>query len=73
MVSIRYLPPVWKKLVQCEWFRRFTWKERLQIFFGYRVRLTMKMATEHSPGRYQADLTLVTCKDIDPKDIRKIE
>jgi len=52
------LPPRYKFQVACDWTRRFGWRERFKILFGYRAVIILRMTTEHHTGKFEADLHL---------------
>lgn len=54
------VPIKFKKIMRADFFRKFTWKERLQILLGYRAVITFRVMTEHSPGRFQTECNLST-------------
>lgn len=64
----RVLPPSYKFLITENFFRYFTWKERLQILIGYRALIKLQMCVEHSPGKHQSSLELETSKELTPPD-----
>lgn len=48
----RPLPEAHKHLMKIDWFRRFTFLERLQIFFGYNLVVLCRVKLPHAPGRF---------------------
>lgn len=54
------LPPQFKELMQVEFHREFTRKERLQILCGYTADIKMGVACQHNPGAIapKMDITL---------------
>ena len=64
----RPVPPVWKKLTHMDWHRQFTWKQRIQVFFGYAVRVEVEMLSIHDPGKSAAKLTITTTKNTNPQE-----
>ena len=62
------VPIQFQKLMRIEVFRVFTWKERLQILFGYRAVITAKIKTQHSPGKFQVDVQLTTTPNMKASD-----
>ena len=47
------LPPRFKFREDFEFFRKFTFKERLKIIIGFNLRLPGTIFMEHSPGKTQ--------------------
>ncbi len=63
----RPLPPAWKFKITSGFYRKFNWIERLQIALGYPIKITVEIATEHSPGRHLPKMSIVTTKILDPE------
>ena len=61
------LPPNWKYQIEMDFFRRPTWKERFQIAIGMCFRMTLKIASEHNPGKFQPTMDHKITKDIEAK------
>lgn len=60
----RVLPPNFKFGGTFAFQRKFTWKERLQIAIGYTAKITMTIAMEHSPGKWDTRMVLETTKEL---------
>ncbi len=51
--------PDYRWSIDTEFFRVFTWKERLLIFvFGYRAKVRHVLVTEHKPGKWVPEMAL---------------
>lgn len=46
-------PPIYKCRYDFEWFRKFTWRERLAILLGSNFRLQASFLTSSSMGKVQ--------------------
>lgn len=46
----RVVPQKFTQIIKVEWFREFTWKERLAIFFGAGLVVAIGVATRHRVG-----------------------
>jgi hypothetical protein len=46
----RVLPPAFRHITEVDWNRRFSWKERLQILFGYTLNVMVRIPSLHKPG-----------------------
>lgn len=66
------LPPKFKHKVECDYFRKFTWKERIQILMGKNARLLLVVVSEHSTGKYDAALDFKLTYDLEPKPFLEI-
>jgi hypothetical protein len=44
------VPTVYKYRVNLDWFRAFTWKERIKILFGYSLFVVIRVRTKHNAG-----------------------
>lgn len=64
----RPVPPNYKKFFELQFFHKPTWPERLQILFGYRVRMRVKVASECSPGSLHSVMRFSTTTDLQPKE-----
>lgn len=47
------LPPTFRFRHDYDWFRRFTWKERLKILIGCNLFVRVQFFTVNSPGQTQ--------------------
>lgn len=56
------LPPAFRHVIQFDWNRTFTWKERLQIVFGYSFNVLIRVPTLHKPGELGVLVMGETCK-----------
>jgi hypothetical protein len=63
----RILPPKHNKIIDLGWHRAFTMRERWKILFGYCVTVSVRILTEHSPGRISQHCEIKTTKEIDPE------
>ena len=61
----RPLPPVYKFVIHQEFLRKLRWKERLQILFGYRLKIRLKMATMHHCGKFASVMDLEPTQEIE--------
>lgn len=52
-ITERPVPTVWRSEFAFEWFREFTFWERVKILFGSNLVVMIGIATQHSPGKYQ--------------------
>lgn len=52
-VTEKPVPTVWRSEFSFEWFREFTFLERVKILFGCNLVVMVGVATQHSPGKYQ--------------------
>lgn len=64
----RPIQPDWKKSITLDYFRKLTWLQRIQIFFGYSLRIEVQIVTVNSPGRIAGKLNLVTTKNYKPEE-----
>lgn len=55
---MRIVPPQFKHVMELQWFRKFTWQQRLFIALGCPVKVDLKILCEHSPGKISSDLML---------------
>lgn len=58
------LPPKFKNIIELEFKRKLTVKERIKIAGGYNLILRLKVMTEHKPGNIQPSLDLVTTEKL---------
>jgi hypothetical protein len=42
--------PPFRHVIQTDWHRTFSWKERLQILLGYSLEVAVRIPTLHRPG-----------------------
>jgi hypothetical protein len=52
-VTEKPVPTQWRSEFSFEWFRHFTFWERVKIAFGCNLVVMIGVATQHSPGKYQ--------------------
>ncbi len=45
------LPPSFRHVMRFDWFREFTWAERLKILFGGNLFVLIRIPTLHNPGQ----------------------
>jgi len=67
----RPVPPKFKHVIQAEFYRAFTWTERLQILLGYRSIISVHITVEQKPGMFDPKMTFRTTKEIlnqEPKE-----
>lgn len=62
----RILPPGFRFLIEFDFDRRLTWKERWQILFGYGLKIQIKAAAEHSTGKFTPKMVLSTTMELKP-------
>jgi hypothetical protein len=43
-----------RHVIEFDWHRSFSWKERLQIFFGYSLLVLIRVPTRNNPGELGA-------------------
>jgi hypothetical protein len=64
----RVLPPQFKHILDLQFHRKLSRKERLKLVAGYELKLSLAVACEHKPGKFQPVLNLEIVKETDPKD-----
>lgn len=62
----RPVQPTYKKAFELRFFHAFTIKEKLKILLGYRARMVILAASEHSPGALHAEMKLKLTTDLQP-------
>ena len=65
------VPTVYRHVIKVEWYRRFTWSERLAILFGSGLVVMEGIATQHSPGAFQPLLIGKVTKSTTPDDFMR--
>lgn len=66
----RPVAPTHKFGIIRDWYQQLSWKQRLQILFGYRLVIRVRIACLHNPGEPTYDLLQVeTTKEINPKEV----
>lgn len=58
------MPEKFNSMMDLSAYRKFTMKERLQILFGYRAVISVRIFARHSPGAITSDIQLRTTKEI---------
>lgn len=67
------VPTVFKHIIKIEYFRRFSFRERIAILFGSGIVLQIGCATQHSPGVFQPLILGKVTKETSPDSyMRKI-
>jgi hypothetical protein len=54
--------------IETEWFREFTWKERIAIFFGCNVLVQIAIFTRHNSGEFQPVIRGIISKERTAKE-----
>jgi len=67
----RVMPPQFKNVLDIGFHRQFTMCERIKILLGFNVNITMAVACEHSPGKFQPVMDLSLTPAIKPKTTPK--
>ena len=52
-VNERPLPEKFRHVISVDWFRTFSWKERLLIALGYNLAVYIRVPTRHNPASLQ--------------------
>ncbi len=65
------LPTVWRHVIKIEHFRAFSFRERIQILFGYNLVTAIGIATEHSPGNQQPYIVMATSRESKASELMK--
>lgn len=69
----RELPAKFSRVLEVDWFRRWTLKERLQILVGYNVAVCIRIACRHSAGAIRPFVRAETTKQLHPSDLLKTQ
>jgi len=48
----RTLPTVYRHVINVDWFRKLTWRERIKILFGYNLNVLIRLRVKHNPGDF---------------------
>lgn len=46
------VPTVYRHVQNLDWFRVFTWRERIKILFGYNLNVLIRLRVQHNPGDF---------------------
>lgn len=65
------IDPVWRYKIECGFFRKFTWKERLKIALGMAVKVDMKIGLEQRPGKFSPIMGLYVTKQTEAEAFQK--
>ena len=60
----RPVPPNYKFKIELDVYREFTWMERIQILFGYRAVIAVRILTCHSPGQHDPHVNLMVTGEL---------
>ncbi len=63
----RPLPPQWRNVIELEFHRQLTGKERLKLFLGFNLDIKLKIATQHHPGHFNPAMELFVTPAVKPK------
>ena len=63
----RVLPTKMKEVIHLEFFRKFTWRERLKILIGYNVRNSLEIQTQHCAGKITPKMLTEVVENVEPK------
>lgn len=61
------VPPKYKFILTVHAFHKFSIMDRIKILLGYRSRIRLVCHTQHSAGAFDAQMTLDTTTDLEPK------
>jgi hypothetical protein len=58
--------PAFRHVIEIDWFRQFTWKERMQILLGYQLQVMIRIPTLHKPGVFDRFIKSVVTEETTP-------
>lgn len=62
-----------RHVIEFDWHRSFSWKERFQIFFGYSLLVLIRIPTRNNPGELGATVMGRTTVHSIPSELMKEE
>jgi hypothetical protein len=62
------VPTKFTQLISVDWQQNFTWKQRLQILFGYGAIIRVRIACQHCAGRIVPKIELTTTPELLPNE-----
>lgn len=62
----RPLPTKFTGVISTDWFRKFAWHERLKILCGFNLNVSIRIVTQHTPGKYNPVIMAETSKHQTP-------
>lgn len=73
LIPERPIPMKFSRLIEVDWFRTFTFRERLRLLLGYNVAVCIRIACRHSAGDIRPFVRAETTKQLHASDLLKTQ
>ena len=70
-VNEREVPVVYRHVLSVDWFRQFTFMDRVRIFLGYNLVVAVRIATRNDPNKFQPIIAGEVTKETTPSSYLK--